>query len=198
MGPAMGLGQVASGVMGIFGSMEESKGIEAQARHERRMSEINAQFAEMQARDAIRRGGKKVQNLNRQVAQLVGEQRAATAAQGVQLDTGSAADILESTKEMEAIDVTTIENNAWREAWGYKFQAQDIRGAANMNEIARKYQAKSTLLAGGMKAAGSIMGGLHGLSGTDFGGMSKAVKGLFGGGKTSLTQHPYEPKMEGF
>ena len=64
-------------------------------------------------------------------AQTFGMQRAGLAANGVDLGSGSANDILTSTKIMAANDATTLQTNAMREAWGYSTQAKDDTNNAN-------------------------------------------------------------------
>ena len=47
----------------------------------------------------------------------------------------------------------TIENNAWREAWGYKVQAVSGQGQAAQTRLAANNVMDNTLLTGGLQAA---------------------------------------------
>ena len=58
--------------------------------------------------------------------------------------------------QMGAEDVLKIKNNAYREAFGYKTQASNLRAQGQFDESSAKFNANQTLLAGGMKAAGSF------------------------------------------
>jgi hypothetical protein len=83
---------------------------------------------------------------------LTGSQRAAYAAQGVDINSGSAADVVANDKQLGALDVLTIKQNAAREAHGYEMQANLARKAGA--NAARNYnnQAISTLLTGAAQA----------------------------------------------
>jgi hypothetical protein len=63
-------------------------------------------------------------------ASLYGQQRAAMASNGVQLDSGSAAAVAASTKLVSSIDAATIQNNANRESWNYQAAATNFGNQA--------------------------------------------------------------------
>lgn len=53
----------------------------------------------------------------------VAENKVALAGAGVDIQSGTALDILADTRAQSTLDVETIRNNAAREAWGHKTQA---------------------------------------------------------------------------
>lgn len=114
---------------------------------QQQLANYNAQVAEMQAADAIERGRESEGRHRTSVRGLVGTQRAALAASGVDVNDGSALDIQADTAAMGEMDALTIRLNAAREAWGYRTQATDYRARG---EIAKNE--------GNMKAVGTILG----------------------------------------
>lgn len=149
----------------------------AQAEYAEGIYNINAKFAELEAEDSIVRGevaaGEVMRRANQNISlvrqkgkQIAGTQRASFAAQG--LDTGgdtSAANILADTESLNAqdvnevdraakLDVITIKNNAFREAWGFKNQAQVYGTQARIAMSAGNAAARNTLIGGGVKTLG--------------------------------------------
>ena len=119
------------------------------------MSEINARTAELGAKGALLRGERDVQASKLRTAQLKGAQRAATAANGFDLGDDTSARILTSTDVMGEIDANTIAADAIASAWGYRMQAQNLRGEAAVGRAS----------ASGVSAAGSAVSSLLGDSG---------------------------------
>lgn len=95
------------------------------------ISAVNAQIALDKSSVAQDNGQIAVQNQDLKTAQTFGMQRANLAANGVDLGSGSANDILTSTQLMGARDAAQIQTNTMREAWGYSTQAADDTSNAN-------------------------------------------------------------------
>lgn len=147
-----------SAVGSILQGRAQQKAYESQAA----AMEQNARIADMQATDAIQRGGREEGNLRRRARQIAGAQIAQAAASGLAGDSGSLADAyLQSATNMER-DVATNAINHAKEAWGYNTQAANYRSQAS-----------------GLRAAGksAFMGGLLG-AGTSL--LSLATPNMFG------------------
>lgn len=126
----------------------------------------NRQFAELMSEDAIRRGDRAALEHRKKIRQLIGSQRAALAAQGIDVNSGSAMDTQMDTATLGAYDVETIKNNAWREAWGLKTQASQYATQAAMAGIsgglagfAGQQAQQATYLTGGLSALNSGLKG---------------------------------------
>lgn len=163
-----------TGATQLGSSFMQAGAIKSQARWESGQLENNAKLMDFQGKEAIRMGEKEAQQRALQVKKLAGRQRAVAAAQGIDVDSGSALDISQETAGMGALDIATIRNNAWKQAWGFQVQATNLRSQANMTRIQGKYNARQTLITGGMKAAGSIMSGFSS-AGSGAGGGSTVV-----------------------
>lgn len=133
-------------------SLSQSAAERAQGDYQKQQFDTNARLAELQGEYAISQGEQAAQALSSQSKKLIGSQRAAFAAQGIEVSTGSAADIQVETAGQAALDVSTIRNNAWREAWGYRVQAQGYRAEGQQRKLASEFSANQTLLTGGLRA----------------------------------------------
>lgn len=102
------------------------------AESEAQLQEYNAAQADLQARDAELRGQSDEQLFRQQISQTIGAQRAGIAAQGADVNFGSALEVQQDSQRLGEQDVMTIRNNAAREALGYKVAAENDRRAAGI------------------------------------------------------------------
>lgn len=151
----------SQGINSFGTAYNQSKATAAAGDYNAKMMELNAKLADYQGEDAIRRGNADAQKHRKNVKQMQGAQRVALAAQGIEIDSGSAAQIQEDTRMLGEMDAMTIKNNAWREAWGYRVQAAQGRSQAEFTRMASRNEARSTLLTGGMKALSSGVEGAY-------------------------------------
>ena len=123
----LGLGmQVIGAINGAIGSFYSSKAQISALEFQADMAEINARIAERGAQSVLDQGQRQIGQLTLRAGQLKSSQRAAMAANGIDLGTGNAAEIQASTDIMKEIDKNTIEANAVRSAWGYRTQATSL------------------------------------------------------------------------
>lgn len=115
----------------------------------------NAVFKNQTAQETINAGDTSADWQRVRTGQDIGTQRTAQAANGIDVNSGSAAQLQDDTSMIGELDALTIQNNAAREAYGYKVQAkQDILNAAQVKTNASN------------RATGSILGGLGGAFGS--------------------------------
>jgi len=119
----------------------------------------NAALKDQAANDTIAAGNTSADWQRVRTGQAVGTQRAVQAANGIDVNSGSAAQLQDDTAMIGELDALTLQNNAAREAYGYRTQAQMDR--ANAAQV---------LTNAGNKATGSILGGLGGAFGSFAGG----------------------------
>lgn len=143
----------ASAIMTGATAYSQSRAQKAEGAYQSQMYEANSRIANIQAEDAIMRGDQEASKHKTQVKKLIGSQRASLAAQGVDINSGSALDVQADTAALGAEDEQTIKNNAWREAWGYKVQASDYLNSATFARLSSKNAAKNTILTAGMNIA---------------------------------------------
>ncbi len=128
---ALGLGmQGIGGVTGAVGAYDSTSAKQG-------MLSMDATIAGYQSSQALNSGAMQEENQELKTGALFGQQRANLAANGVQLGSGSALDVLSSTKYMGDLEANTIHNNALRSAWGYQQQASiDKYAASSLNPTA--------------------------------------------------------------
>ncbi len=114
----------------LLGDAANAERTAIQSENQALVAENNATLADYDAASAIQEGAKSVQRSQLATADLKSRQRVALAANGVDITTGSANDVLTSTDVVGQIDANTIEDNALRSAWGYRTQAQSYRDSA--------------------------------------------------------------------
>lgn len=136
-------------IQGIQGR-NQAKAQKAEGAYQRQIYESNARMMEMNAEDATYRGEQKAGEIKKQTKKLIGSQRAAMAAQGLDLEQDDALAIQQESAEMGAVDAQEIKNNAWREAWGYRVQAEDYRSRGRFAEITARQKSRSTILTTGL------------------------------------------------
>lgn len=126
---ALGL-QAAGAVSGAIGGFYAAKSTKRQLQFEAAMADINARISELGAQQELLNGQQQVGALTLQAGQLKGRQRAAMAANGIDLGEGNAAELQASTDILKAIDANTIEANAVRSAWGLRTQGANFQSEA--------------------------------------------------------------------
>lgn len=87
------------------------------------ISELNAEGAEFSAQQTLLAGQRREQNVRLKGAQLKSTQRAGMAANGIDLGSGSAVNVLTTTDLMTDEDAAAVKLDAVRSAWGYRTQA---------------------------------------------------------------------------
>jgi hypothetical protein len=138
--------------LGLYGGIQNANAQSEQADFQAKQDEFNAQISDIQAKDAIDRGDIAAGNLRNQANQLQGSQRASAAAQGIDVNSGDAAALVEETNKLSTLDILNIKNNATREAFGYQAQASGLRSQAQMTRIAGKNAATGSILTSGANA----------------------------------------------
>lgn len=96
---------------------------------------MNADIADAQAADALARGAEAEHRSREETRGAIGGQRVAFAAQGIDISTGSAADVQGDTAYLGELDALTIRNNAKREAWGFTVEATNYRAQGRLARI---------------------------------------------------------------
>ena len=140
------------GFLNLGSGFNQYQAQKAQGEYQKQMFDLNAKLAELNSQDAIRRGDQTASTLRRENKKLMGSQRAALAAQGIDIDSGSALDIQNETADLGYMDQITAKNNAWREAWGYKVESNNSLAQGNLAKSAANFSAYTSLATGGLRA----------------------------------------------
>lgn len=125
------------------------------ARYNAAVATNNSILAQRAADDARARGQVAAGQEALANKQLVGRERAALAANGSVIDTGSAADITTDTKASGKYNELTITSNAEREALGDEAQGMNFQAQAGMDQA----RADAASQAGTFGVASSLLSG---------------------------------------
>jgi hypothetical protein len=120
---------VAGAGLSAMSAYQGAKSQQAAATAQAQANAANAATADQQARDAAARGDLEQQRLGRKVADVRGRQRAALAANGLDLSFGSPADVQAETDYYGMQDQMTVGENTSREDYFYRDTASNARRA---------------------------------------------------------------------
>lgn len=146
---------IGSTIVGAVGQVQQASAQAASARYNAQVAELNATLSERRARDAIERGKTEEQKKRQEVQRILGAQKAAMAANGVDLTFGSPLDTIVDTAVLGELDALTIRSNAYREAYDHRVDAMNKRAGAELSRL----EARSALTGGYLQAAGTLLGG---------------------------------------
>ena len=129
-GDYAGLATQGIGVIGqVAGAFYSARSIRRNAELQAFMAEMNAKNNERQAQNVFLQRDKQIAALGIKSGRLKSSQRVALAANGVDLSSENAVELLADTEFMKEVDKDQIEQNAVAEAWGYRLQ-----GVQNQNQ----------------------------------------------------------------
>lgn len=137
----------------IAGTVNQIGGDRLKTAYERQQLYGNAMVTDLQAKQALAQGQRAAQDVRQGTKGLIGAQRAAMAAQGIDVNRDSALEIQTDTAAQGAKDAETAKANAWREAWGYRVESMNARGQASMESLAYKGRRSNSLIMGGLQTA---------------------------------------------
>jgi hypothetical protein len=146
---------IGSTVLGAAGQIQQSQATAAASKYNAQVANMNATINDQRAKDAINRGALEEQKKRQQVAGVLGQQKAAMAANGVDVTFGSPLDTLVDTSKLGELDALTIRTNSYREAYDYKVAAANNTASANLDNL----NAKNAETGGYLSAAGTILTG---------------------------------------
>lgn len=129
MGTIFQLGGALSSMIGGFYQADMMK---SNLKFQANMAKINANIDELAAENELLKGQREIGAITMGAGKLKSSQRAAMAANGVDLGVGSAAELQASTDLMKEIDKNTAQSNALHSAWGYRMQAVNQKNSALM------------------------------------------------------------------
>jgi hypothetical protein len=153
MGMAGMFMQVAGKGQGAVGAYGDAKGEKMALGYGAAMDDLNAAQAERDAQQELAKGNEQVAMSTMRAGMAKSSQRAAMAANGIDLGDGSAAEVLTSTDMMKENDANAITSNAIRAAWGHRVEATNHTNAGMMK------RAGASTISPFWRASDSIAGG---------------------------------------
>ncbi|MFM0614531.1 hypothetical protein PQR37_10800 [Paraburkholderia nemoris] len=151
----------AGAVASAEGAQQQANATASADRYQAQVAKNNQTIATQYAAQATADGENQVAAKQQQTAQMIGGERAAMAANGIDLDSGSALRIQSDTAKLGQLDALTIKNNAARAAYGYQLQGLSYGQQASLDESS----AANAVSAGNLNAFSSIVGGASSVGG---------------------------------
>jgi hypothetical protein len=118
------------------------------AKGAKKLGEFEGAMFDEAAADALARGTEETFRIGAAARQLTGSQRVSQAAGGVDIASGSAADVISSDARLAELDILTVKNNAEREARGLQQQGEFARMGGKNAAAGYRNRAYGTLLGG--------------------------------------------------
>ncbi len=154
--PALGvLGAATSAVGTIMGGEATAQA----AAYNAEIARNNAKIANQNATYSIQAGQAKAETQGLQEAEQGGAVKTALAANGVDVNSGSALDVEKGQREKGALDVDTVMNNAELQAWGYKTQQASFLDQAALDTM----EAQEAPLGADLSAGGGLLSSVSSL-----------------------------------
>lgn len=144
-----------SAVVGAVGSYEQGQAQKQAYDYQAQVARNNAKIAQQNASWATQIGDTQAVNEGMKTRAQVGAIKAAQAASGIDVNTGSAVDVRSSASELGELNALTIRSNAARQAYGYQVQGTSDIAQAQLDV----YSGNQAQTAGYIGAFGSLLGG---------------------------------------
>lgn len=142
---------------GAYSAYRATKAQKQSAEYNRDVEKQNAKLAEIQAQDTEARGRLEEDAYRRRLGQMQGQQLSALASTGVQLGSGSAADLGTDLSWAGNLDAAVIRLNTQREAYTQRLQGTSALAQSRLAGLAANYA--NPYLAAGLSLAS--MGGQY-------------------------------------
>jgi hypothetical protein len=160
MGASLGL-QLLGGMNQADAARQKADTDAAAYRYRAQVAENNAKISEENARLETAAGEANTEQALLRGRARVGQIKAAQAASGVEINSGSSATISEAASELAMLDAMTIRSNSARKAYGYQVEATSQRANAQLGEAS----ARNAQIAGDYAVTGSLLGTAAGMFG---------------------------------
>lgn len=136
---ALAIGAIAgigSAGMGAVNSYQQGKAQKAQSEYESQVAQQNAKIAQQNAAMERQQGIEEARLQRIKAAQVIGSQKTAMAANGVDVTQGTALDVIEDTAAMGELDALQTRYNYERKAQAYEMQGYNFQNQSNLDILA--------------------------------------------------------------
>ena len=151
-----------SAAIALVGAVGEAQAQRQAGDANQKIAENNAKLAEQQAKDEAALGAREQQQSAWRTRAMIGQQKAAIAASGIDMDIGTPADILGDTAMIGGADRSAIAADAARKAWGFQSEALNYRNQGAQAKWSGKIGAQTSILKGLSNGVGSFAGAFGG------------------------------------
>lgn len=139
--------------MSVMGQQRQAAAARAQANYQAQVQRNNEIIANRRADQILAEGQEERRRRKAQIGQLSASQTASLAAQGVDVTTGSAVDLLADTAALGEVELQEIDRVAELEAYNMRVQAQNYASQAGL------FDAQARNSSGTLSSAGRLLTG---------------------------------------
>lgn len=155
---ALGIGALGAGISAV-GSVEQGQATANAANYQAEVTANNATIAEQNASHAIQAGQVQAAATSLKGAAQGAKIKASQAANGIDVNSGSAVDVQTSAREAEKLDTETVLSNADLQAYGYRAAATGYTAQSQLDRLT----AEQAPIGADIGAAGSLLSNASGL-----------------------------------
>lgn len=138
-----------------YGAYSSGQAQSQAAAYQAQVNANNSTIAQQNAQYARQAGEAQAAQKQMETAQATGGIRAAEAANGLDVNSGSALGVQTSQKLVGSNDVATIRNNALRQVYGYQTQATSFKAQSQLDQM----QSSNAAAGGVLSGLGSLLSG---------------------------------------
>lgn len=132
--------------LAVVGGVQQARAAKAAGEAQAEADEANAKIGRQQADQARQIGNLEEERQMRRVRAAVATQRATQAANGLDVNSGTALDLQAETAGFGAADALNTRSNAIRQAWGFEVGAVNDLNSASAARAAGRNSATGTML----------------------------------------------------
>lgn len=140
------VGTIASTTMGVVSSVQSANAQKAQYNYQAQVAKKNAEIAQNNADQKRQEGIEEARQQRIKTLQAVGSQQAAMAANGIDVSSGTALDVIEDTAASGELDALTTRYNYETQALAYEQQANNFNNQASLDTFAGQNAYKSGMI----------------------------------------------------
>lgn len=158
---AIGIGaSLAGGILGAQGATQSAEATQRMYNYQAGVAKINSQVDLQNADYARQQGEVQAQQYGQKAAQQLGAIRTTQAASGIDINSGTAAQVQASQRQIASTDMAMIRQNAAKVAYDY-----DVKSTMDLNQATLDTMAgDNAIKAGKIQAAQSIIGSVASVS----------------------------------
>ena len=137
------VGGVAGSAIGAVSSYSQGKQQQAMYNYQAQINQENARIAQKNAATERQTGIEEARLQRMKTLQVIGSQKTAMAANGMDITQGTSLDIIQDTAAMGELDALQIETNYEKKALAHEQQANNFSNQANLDVISGRNAYKS-------------------------------------------------------
>lgn len=172
MGVPLAAAGIAGGAIQAFGAVQSGYAKSAAAAYQSQVAANNAKIAQQDATLDIQAGEVAAVNRGLKTRAMVGQEKAAQGASGIDVNSGSAVDVRAGTEELGMLDALTVRSDASKKA--YAKQVEAVSDTAQSQLLTA--ESEQDVTAGWISGAGTLLS-----STSSVGGNYAKYQTLYGG-----------------